>query len=299
MREIVVHKASLPVPVGHDPAPSRLRYRLHRLWLRPWIRAVAKFGPPLAALALSVWTIAGNQEIRDAISAKAADLRKSFAGIPELAVRDIDVPDVSEDLRKQILEVASVDVPLSSLDIDVESLRERVAAIDAVQSANVRIRTDGVLEIDITERTPVAVWRQDGALYLVDAEGYKVARLAARGLRSDLLLIAGEGAPQAVQEAEDLVAASGPLAGRIRGLVRQGERRWDIVLDRNLVIALPETDPQAALERVIALDQAHDLLERDILVIDMRDERRPVLRLSGQAVEELRRIRSDVPGEET
>ncbi len=299
MRAIVVSKEMLPVPAGHDPAPSRLRYKLQRLWLRPSVRLAMKYGPPVTALALVVWTIAGNAEIRGDITKKISEIRNSIAGMPELAVNAIDVPGVSDDLRKQILEVASVSLPISSLDLDVLALRDRVQGIDAVQSATARVRTDGILQIDITERTPVAVWRHEGGLDLVDAEGFRVARLAARGLRSDLLLIAGEGAPLAVREAEMLLAASGPFRGRVRGFIRQGERRWDVVLDKDLVIALPEKNPREALERVIALDRAHDLMARDLRVIDMRDARRPVLRLSNQAVMELRRIRTAIPGEET
>lgn len=299
MREIAIHKDMLPVAAGHDPSPSRLRYRLQRLWLRPSVRLVTKYGPPFTALALVVWTVAGNAEIRASIAAKATEMRNTVAGIPELAVRDIAVPGVSEDLRKQILEVASVDIPISSLDLDVIALRQRVQGIDAVHSATVRVRTDGILEIAITERTPVAVWRHGDGLDLVDGEGFRVARLAARGLRSDLLLIAGDGAPQAVAEAQMLMAASGALSPRIRGFVRQGERRWDVILDHDVIIALPEDNPRAALERVLALDQAHDLMSRDIRIVDMRDARRPVLRLSDQAVMELRRIRADIPGEDT
>ena len=246
MREIVLHKENLPVPIGHDPAPSRLRYRLQRLWLRPSVRLVARYGPPLTALVLVVWTAAGNQQIRAGIAGQILAVRNAIAGIPELAVHDIQVPGVSEDLRAQILEVASVALPISSLDLDVADLRTRVQGIDAVQFAGARVRTDGILEITITERSPVAVWRHDGGLDLVDREGFRVARLAARGLRSDLLLIAGAGAPQAVAEAEMLMAASGALSARIRGFVRQGERRWDVVLDHDIIIALPEENPRAA-----------------------------------------------------
>ncbi|MDZ7909564.1 MAG: cell division protein FtsQ/DivIB [Gemmobacter sp.] len=43
-----------------------------------------------------------------------------------------------------------------------------------------------------------------------------------------------------------------------------GERRWDIVLDRNQRILLPAKEPVRALERLLALDKAEDLLKRDI-----------------------------------
>ena len=37
-------------PRGRDPAPSRLRYRLQRLWLTRSFRKLAIFGPPVAIL---------------------------------------------------------------------------------------------------------------------------------------------------------------------------------------------------------------------------------------------------------
>jgi cell division protein FtsQ len=87
----------------------------------------------------------------------------------------------------------------------------------------------------------------------------------------------------------ELLAAAGPILPRIRGLVRIGERRWDIVLDRNQRILLPERAPLKALERMIALEQAQDLLARDIFTVDLRIDQRPVLRLAPFALSETRR----------
>ncbi|MFD2844725.1 cell division protein FtsQ/DivIB [Paracoccus cavernae] len=58
----------------------------------------------------------------------------------------------------------------------------------------------------------------------------------------------------------------------MRGLERVGERRWDLVLDRGQRIMLPVDGPLPALERVIALDKAQDVLGRDVAVVDMRSE---------------------------
>jgi cell division protein FtsQ len=61
------------------------------------------------------------------------------------------------------------------------------------------------------------------------------------------------------------------------------------VLDRNQRILLPTQDPVNALERLIALDKADDLLARDVLTVDLRNEQRPVLRLAPNALGEMRR----------
>ena len=74
---------------------------------------------------------------------------------------------------------------------------------------------------------------------------------------------------------------------RLRGLVRVGERRWDLVLADGPTIMLPEAEPVAALEQVLALDAAEDLLARAVSHVDMRDPRRPTLRLERMASAQL------------
>ena len=80
-------------------------------------------------------------------------------------------------------------------------------------------------------------------------------------------------------EALELIAAIEPLHARLRGLLRVGERRWDVILDRNQRILLPEVDPMTAVTKAIALDAAQDLFARDIAAVDFRNPRRPVIRL--------------------
>ena len=132
---------------------------------------------------------------------------------------------------------------------------------------------------------------------MLDATGHRVASLKERSARPDLPLIVGRGAGDSVDQALALLEAAGPIAPRLRGLVRVGERRWDLVLDRDQRIMLPDIAPIAALEQVLALDEAQDVLARDLTHIDMRNPARPTLRMTQPAVEELRRIRSLDNGE--
>ena len=46
-----------------------------------------------------------------------------------------------------------------------------------------------------------------------------------------------------------------------------------------------------ALERVIALSEAQDMLQRDVAVVDMRLGQRPTLRMNEPAVQDWWRIR--------
>ena len=58
---------------------------------------------------------------------------------------------------------------------------------------------------------------------------------------------------------------------------------------RDQRIQLPQDNPVSALGRLIALDQAEDLLARDVKTVDLRLKTRPTLRLAPQALAQMRR----------
>jgi cell division protein FtsQ len=290
----------LPVRVAprRDPAPSRLRYRLNRLWLRPSFRRLVNFGVPMLAGLATAWTVSAEYDLGARAALLLAGAREAIVERPQFVITELAVPDVSRDLGEAIRVAAFVRLPVSNLELDVNAVRDRVESLDAVERARVRALPTGVLEIRAVERLPVVVWRAPDGLELLDQNGVRVAEIDSRRRRPDLPLIAGAGADSHVPEALALLAEARPASERIRGLVRMGERRWDLVLDREQVVKLPEADPVGALRRVMALEASDDLLKRDLSVIDMRDPGRPMLRLTEHAVSELVRSKSTVAGED-
>ncbi len=270
-------------PVRRDPAPSRWAYRMQRLWLTPYFCVLFRYGLPVLAVLLLTAGVLGSADRRAAIVASFTDLRVQFESRPEFRVSLIRVEGSSPELADAVRAKLGLRLPLSSFDLDLDLVREKIEGLDAVASASVNVRSGGVLQVVITERMPALVWRFDEELSLLDEGGHRVAGLAARADRADLALIAGEGADEAAPEAMSLLEAAQLINDRLRGLVRIGNRRWDLVLDRDQTIMLPEHQPVAALERLLALDKAEDILARDLIVIDLRYDQRPTLRLSPRA----------------
>ena len=226
--------ARRPMPrVRRDPAPSKWDYRLQRLMLTPYVRGFVWKGlPTLAVLgAAALWL--GHEPNRQALIGQLTHLREEFEDRPEFRVSLARVEGASDDLAEAVRAKLALPLPMSSFDIDLDAARDRIEVLDAVQKADLRVRSGGILQVVITERVPVAIWRTEDALTLVDETGHRVAGLVSRADRPDLPLIAGGGADKATPEALQLIAAAGPLTPRIRGLVRMGDRRWDLVLDRD------------------------------------------------------------------
>jgi cell division protein FtsQ len=272
-------------PSRRDPAPSRLAYRIDRLWLTPFFRALCRVGLPAFAVILFAGIYIGDEGRRAAIETRIAEIRRQIEERPEFMVRLIAIDGASPAVAEAVRGMVPVPLPASSFHLDLEAVRERIAGIDAVERADLRIRAGGILQVDITERVPVVLWRIGGRTEMLDATGHRVATLLSRAARPDLPLIAGEGADAHVPEALDILASAQPIRDRIRGLVRMGERRWDLVLDRDQRIMLPEDEPAAAMARAVALDQSQDLLTRDLVAVDLRNPERLTLRMSKPAAE--------------
>ncbi|WP_170527931.1 cell division protein FtsQ/DivIB [Ruegeria arenilitoris] len=266
-----------------DPAPSRFSYRFQRWMLTPGIRLGVKIGVPLCAVVATVGLYFAAEERREAVRAQVDNLITSFQERPEFMVKLMAIDGAGAGLADDIREVVPLDFPLSSWDLDVEQIRDTITGLDPVKSATVRIRPGGILQVDVVERQPVIVWRTREGIQLLDETGTHVAEIAARTERSDLPLIAGRGADQHVAEALELLATARSLGSRVRGLVRVGERRWDLVLDRGQRVMLPTERPVRALERVLAVNEVQDLLERDVAVVDMRIGARPTIRMTEAA----------------
>ena len=274
-----------------DPAPSRLKYRFQRWMLTPGIRLGLRIGVPFCLTLAATSAFLANEQRRDALNMFVADIRASIQERPEFMVNMMAIDGAGPNLGEDIREVVPLDFPVSSFDLDVEQIRATVMDLDPVRSASVRIRPGGILQVDVEERIPAVVWRFDDGVEMLDADGTRVDGLPNRTARGDLPLIAGKGADDHVPEALRLIAAARPLADRMRGLVRIGERRWDIVLDRDQRIMLPPERAVQALERVLAVNEVQDLLERDVMAVDMRLGTRPTIRMSENAVQEWWRIR--------
>ncbi|GHF69401.1 cell division protein FtsQ/DivIB [Seohaeicola zhoushanensis] len=269
----------------HDPAPSRFSYRVQRWMLTPGIRLALRAGVPFLLVFSMGSAYMAKEERRIALRDWVSDIRTGIEERPEFMVSLMAIDGAGTGLSEDIREVLPIDFPVSSFELNIEEIRQTVAGLDPVKSASVRIRPGGILQIDVIERQPAVIWRTAEGLSLLDETGIHIAEVASRADYRDLPLIAGEGADRKVAEALELIAAAAPLGARMRGLVRVGERRWDLVLDRDQRILLPTEQPVLALERVIALDQAQDMLGRDVRTVDMRLEERPTVKMSTEAVQ--------------
>ena len=278
--------------VSASPGPSRWAFRMTRAWKKAWVRQLVMCGLPMVLVVGVGLRLAADPSVHAWVATQKANVIARLSERPEFMIAAVEVSGASPEVTREVREVAAVSPGMSSLVLKVAELKPRIEALGPVKAAHVTLGSDGVLKIHVTERVPAALWRQrDGRLWLVDRDGALVARAMTRRGYPELPVMLGKGAPDAVPEALDLMAAGQEIRDRLRAFVRVGERRWDLVLDEELRIMLPEENSSAALSRVMAWHYGEDVLDRGLGAIDMRLEDRPTLRMTPEA-HEAHRLRS-------
>ncbi|MDG2299387.1 MAG: cell division protein FtsQ/DivIB [Planktomarina sp.] len=268
-----------------DPAPTVFSYRMQRLWLKPFFRVLIRIGLPVFFIFSLVSMFLSKADNRTYLKDVVAEAQISVQSQAEYRLQTLSVEGASQYISSKIRAKFGDIFPVSPFELNLEEMREWIENIAAVDSAVVAISNIGLLSIKIVEIPAKFVWRGKDGLALVSDKGKVLRSVRSRANFSKLPLIAGEGALDALAEAQNILSLASPIEERVRGLVRVGHRRWNLVLLNGQTIALPEISPGLALTQAIVLSKSQNLFERDITLIDFRDPRRLTLRLQPKALD--------------
>ena len=150
---------------------------------------------------------------------------------PELSIIDLNIKGANPDLSNQIKAILQLSFPINPLKININYLQELINNVESVDFSRIRITKNGVLEVVVRERIPVALHRDEKQLMLLDIDGRRIGEVFSRLDRQDLPLVVGSGANHRVKESLEIYKLASPIINRVRGMILVGERRWDIVLD--------------------------------------------------------------------
>ena len=261
-----------------DPAPSRLGYKFSRWMLSPFIKKSVFFGMPLIILLLPVFIFLKDQNNKNLVEEIVSDFYRKVIERPEFMLSALSIQGSSDSLNAEIREILGLNFPISSFDLDLADLRNRVLSLPPVETAEVRLEGGSILHVKVKEKVPALLLKDDTGIHVLNKNGDYIRPLLSTEYGSKLPVITGEGAQKAAAEAFILFSALYDKLDEVRGLVLVGGRRWNIVLKSGQVIMLPEKKSEQAVQKILILDKAEKILSRDIAVFDFRLPYRITLR---------------------
>ena len=271
-----------------DPAPSRVAYRIMRLLLIPRLRLIFTLGFPSLLIFCATLGLFININVWENISSIKKDLKLAFVERPEFMIKVASIDGSSDELANEIREILPLDFPVSYFDLDIKYLHKVVNEIPAVASAAIKISAGGVLQINVAEKSPAFIWRKGNVMSVIDETGSFIRIANSRVDYPKLPLVVGEAADLAVSEISSLMQANEYFKDHVRAFIRVGERRWDLILENNVRIMLPQREFLAAFDRLMLMNEAGSLLSGRLSNIDMRLVVRPTVRVDTVSVDPLK-----------
>lgn len=156
--------------------------------------------------------------------------------------------------------------------------KQQIKRIGWVKSVYVERRLPDTIYISLTEREPVALWREADVLSLIDRDGVVITQSALERYKN-LLMIQGKGAPPKAAILLALLKEAPELEALTDHAAFIDKRRWDLILKDGARVKLPEENPAQALTHIIQRHKKTQLLtNKSITEIDARYKDRLIVR---------------------
>lgn len=203
-----------------------------------------------------------------------APLRDKVLGTSALRVTSIRIEGANLTSDGAIRAALNIAVGDPVLNFNVSRVREKLNALPFVDHVSVERHLSGEIDVHITERPPYAVWQHQGHFILIDRQGQKVPDQGANDKDATafakLPLVVGDGANENAAALIDVLLQEPEVKSRVTAAVRVSDRRWNLSLKDGATVLLPEGEEAPAIHRLARLNASTQLLDRPVVLIDMR-----------------------------
>jgi cell division protein FtsQ len=216
------------------------------------------------------------------VVASLSDARNAAANAVGFRITSVAISGRKQLTQDEVLAIGGINGRSSLLFLDAATVRDKLEADPWIREATVQKLYPGRLQIDIVERTPLALWQKGGHVTVIADDG-TVLQDFNGGRFMKLPLVVGEGAAKEARGFLALLGRYPTIRESTAAAVLVAQRRWNVRLDSGIDVKLPEGDVAQALQTLVTLDRDKHLLTRDITAIDLRLPDRVSVRLSDDA----------------
>jgi len=264
---------------GKAFAPKPQEKIRSKIW--PFTRVTKKL--VLVFIALFVCTSAAHilYHYKTFIKQAAAGFTEISADISNmtgLVVKEVIVEGRAKTNKTELLAALQISEGDSILPLNINKIRERINKLPWIKSVRVERHFPNKISLSLVERVPLARWQKNRQLSLIDMQGDIISRVdLAKFIH--LPIIIGENAPKLARQILKILSKEPHLFRRVRSVTLVSDRRWDVRLDNQIDVHLPEKNPQKAWAHLATVEHGHSILGSEVQGIDMRLENQLIIKL--------------------
>ncbi len=263
---------------SNDPAPSRLYYKINRLFYRLWFRSMLIIIFLVVSILLSKKFLYKDIDLNAEIRFLSEESSAIYKGLTELSITRILVKGAHEALRKEIITLVENAATEGFSALKAQALREKIEDIRNVKKAFVKFSTDGLVIVNVIERKEAVVFFNNDLYEVLDSNGVILSiKQNYEGL-SSLPLLVGKDASKNISALLALINEIGSYKSEVLYYKWVGERRWDIHMKSELVFKLPENNLNKGLKVMRMFLSQTNKLSKPVVSVDLRNIDKPIIR---------------------
>ena len=212
------------------------------------------------------------------LRSKLIEVSSNISKTVGLTVREVIVEGRSKTRKSVLLQALQVSEGDNILAINITEMKDRINKLPWVKSARIERHFPNKISLTLFERTPMARWQTNRMLKLIDVHG-DVIPIVDLTRFSNLPIIIGKNAPKIAGQILNTLSNEPHLFRRVKSLTLVSDRRWDVQLDNQINVHLPEKNPGKAWAHLATVEQGHNIFGDQVQGIDMRLENQLIIKI--------------------
>lgn len=197
---------------------------------------------------------------------------------PIINVKNILMTNTSkEKIKTQDFESIRIATGISNgtrvKSLDLKQINDNVLGVPGIKNSATRLLPNGTLIIKTQNHDVVAMWSDGAFYYPLSSDGTRI-ETPTQTRADNTIVFQGELPKKWSMVSGDIINALSDISEYIDYVNMVESRRWDLHTKTGTTIYLPETNPTKAINALKTLNKNHKILSRKIEIIDLRDDKR-------------------------
>ncbi len=219
-----------------------------------------------------------NKYLESQLRGKLIEVSGNISKAAGLIVQEVVVEGRSKTRKNALLQALQVSEGDNILTINIKEMKDRINKLPWVKFARIERHFPNKISLTLVERTPMARWQTNRMLKLIDDHGDVIPVVDLTSF-SNLPIIIGKNAPKIAGQILKTLSNEPHLFRRVKSLTLVSDRRWDVELDNQINVHLPEKNPGKAWTHLATMEQGHNIFGDQVQGIDMRLENQLIIKI--------------------
>ncbi|MFQ6778287.1 MAG: cell division protein FtsQ/DivIB [Alphaproteobacteria bacterium] len=183
------------------------------------------------------------------------------------------VADIKDKNLNELKNAAILSKTQKFYKIKLQDVNNKILSVPGVKESAVHRYPNGNLSIHVKMYHAIALWTDGENYFPLSDDGVIVKKPIPERTRGSIVFRG-----TIPNDITKITNAANDMIFDLDYIEWIENRRWDLHTLGGITIQLPEQNPHDAIARLVDINKTHNILNRDIKIIDMRDDSRILVR---------------------